>query len=362
MDLIEAQLRLGRARGLTARSVQALLGSFGEQRPHDLLALCERSSLARAALLRVDRARIDADRRWLQRQAITLLDIASPDYPPQLLLIGDPPRLLYCSGRIDALRRTQLAMVGSRRPTMPGALTAREFAGELSLAGLTITSGLALGIDAASHEGALTAGGLTIAVLGSGLDDIYPAEHRALAARIASSGAVISEFPPGTAPRHCHFPRRNRIISGLSRALLVIEAALGSGSLTSARSALTQGRQVFAVPGSIRNPLAHGCHELIRGGAKLIERPAQILEELHFIAPKQMLMTFQQGARERVPSRAKLDKEYEILLDAVGFEAASLDMLVDRTGLPSQSVASMLLILELEGAVGRQADGQYVCL
>jgi DNA processing protein len=362
MDLIEAQLRLGRASGLSARLLQTLLGACGGQRPHDLLALCERSSLARAALLQVDPARVDSDRRWLERERITLLDITSPGYPPQLLSIRYPPRLLYCRGRSDALSFAQLGIVGSRRPTPPAELTARQFAGQLSLAGLTITSGLALGIDAASHEGALAAGGLSVAVLGSGLDDIYPAKHCALAARVACSGALVSELPPATAPRHSHFPRRNRIISGLSRGVLVVEAAIDSGSLITARSAFDQRRPVFAIPGSIRNPLARGCHQLIRQGAKLIEHPRQILEELQITNPKQMLMAFQEGAPGRAAGPGALDKEYEILLDAVGFEAASLDMLVDRTGLPSQSVASMLLILELEGVVGRQADGQYVRL
>jgi DNA processing protein len=362
MDLIEAQLRLGRAHGLTATSLQLLTGSLGAQRPRDLLALCEHSPLVRTALLRVESARVEADRRWLERENIRLLDIISPGYPSRLLPIRYPPRVLYCRGRIEALSSPQLAMAGSRSASPPGKLTAREFSGQLCAAGLTITSGLALGIDAASHEGALAAGGLTVAILGNGLDEIYPAEHRGLAARVAANGAVVSEFPPATAPRRSHFPHRNRIISGLSLGTLVVEAARGSGSLGTAKNAREQGRPVFAIPGSIRNPLAEGCHELIRAGAKLIERPAQILEELQFTIPKQLLIAFQDRPPGHGEERPALDNKYEILLDAVGFEAASLDELVDRTGLSSQSVASMLLILELEGAVGRQADGQFVRL
>jgi DNA processing protein len=363
MDLIEAQLRLARARGLTAGALQRVSATTPSDEPiRDLTWLCRHSGLVRQALLRVDRARVAADRRWLERERIVLLDVTSPRYPPQLASTPQAPRVLYCRGSVDALGSAQLAIVGSRLPTTPGALIAREFAGQLAGAGLTITSGLALGIDAAAHQGALSASGRTIAVLGCGLDTIYPAEHRELAARIAATGAVVSEFPPGTAPRTSHFPRRNRIISGLSQGLLVVEAALGSGSLITAQCATRQGRPVFAIPGSIRNRMVGGCHQLIRAGAKLVERPADILEELPLNASKQMLMAFQDGYSEGSPRGAVLDKEYEILLDAVGFEPAGLDQLVERTGLPSQSVASMLLILELEGVVGRQADGRYMHL
>jgi DNA processing protein len=362
MDLIEAQLRLGRARDLNATSLNASLAAHPPGNRADLLALCEQSATLRAALLEVDAARVRADRRWMEQENIALLDIGNPGYPVQLRSIARPPPLLYVRGCVESLSCAQLAIVGSRRPTATGRLIASEFAAQLSQAGLIITSGLALGIDAASHEGALSAGGRTIAVLGCGLDDIYPAEHRALAAQIALRGAVLSEFPPATAAQSSNFPRRNRIISGLCRALLVVEAALGSGSLISARSARKQERMVFAIPGSIRNPMARGCHELIRDGAKLVECPAQILAELQFSIPKQMLMTFGQADPKRAAAGRTLDKAYELLLDAIGFEPSGLDVLVDRTGLPSQSVASMLLILELEGAVGRQVDGLYVRL
>jgi DNA processing protein len=362
MDLIEAQLRLGRARGLNPASLGALVSAPAPKQRADLLALCEQSPMLRAALLGVEQARVQADRRWVEQHGIGLLDITSQRYPPLLLTIHRAPALLYVRGSLTALDGAQLAIVGSRRPTATGRLIAFEFAAQLSQAGLTITSGLALGIDAAAHEGALSVGGKTIAVLGSGLDDVYPAEHRTLAARIAACGALLSEFPPATPARPSNFPRRNRIISGLARGLLVVEAALGSGSLITARSASREGRALFAIPGSIRNPLARGCHELIRRGATLVECPAQILAELQINTPKQMLMTFEQGGLKFPAGRRRLDKAYELLLDAIGFEPSGLDVLVDRTGLPSQSVASMLLILELEGAVGRQVDGQYVRL
>jgi DNA processing protein len=361
MDLVEAQLRLARARSAQS-ALSARLGAGVRAQHLDLLGLCEHSPAIRSALLAVDDSRIAADRRWTQQYGIGLVDVLSPHYPAQLLSTSRPPSLLYVRGDCEVLKSPQLAIVGSRSPTLTGGLIARDFAGELSQAGLIITSGLALGIDAAAHTGALNAGGKTIAVLGSGLDDIYPAEHRALADRIAACGAVLSEFPPATPARSWHFPRRNRSISGLSRGVLVVEAAPGSGSLITARCALLQQRAVFAIPGSIRNPLARGCHELIRHGATLVDCPAQILKQLQFSIPKQMLMSAGQGPSQLASRPQALDKAYEILLDAVGFEPVSVDALVDRTGLPSQSVASMLLILELDGAVGRQADGQFVRL
>jgi DNA processing protein len=227
-------------------------------------------------------------------------------------------------------------------------------------AGLAITSGLATGIDAAGHEGALSAAGRTIAVLGSALDQIYPRECRALAERIAAQGALVSEFPPGTPPRRANFPRRNRIISGLSLGTLVVEATQHSGSLITAAMTARAGRPVFAIPGSIHNPMARGCHALIRGGARLVESVGDILRELNLDYDKQILISDTEPGLGESKSVPALDKASEILLDAIGFEASSIDALVQRTGLPSQSVASVLLILELEGAVQPQAGGLYV--
>jgi len=371
------RLALGHMCGLTAVQLSGALSALGTRaEPAPLAALFEASraaltqisahvampAAARTVLRSPDLARIEADRQWLQRAQVQLLDATDPAYPMRLGQIADAPALLYVKGDQRALQTPQLAMVGSRSPTLPGRNTARQFAARLCAQGLTITSGLALGIDAASHEGALDSGGLTIAVLGTGLDQIYPSEHQALAERIAASGALVTEFPPHTPPLKSNFPRRNRIISGLSLGLLVVEAACRSGSLISAKLAGDQGREVFAIPGSIHNPLARGCHALIRSGAKLVEDSIDVLEELQFNLPKQVVMELRK-VRERVPRAAlALDKNYKILLDALGFEPASLDLLVDRTGLPSQSVASMLLNLELDGAVGIQAGGLYVRL
>ena len=278
-----------------------------------------------------------------------------PDYPPLLRQISGPPAVLYVLGSIAALASAQLAMVGSRSPTPGGRATARAFAAWFARAGLTVTSGLALGIDAASHEGALAGGGLTVAVCGTGLDRVYPDEHAALAARIAQSGALVSEFPPRTPPLRAHFPRRNRIISGLSLGTLVVEAARKSGSLITARLAAESGREVFAIPGSIHSPVSRGCHQLIKQGAKLVEEAADVLSELRITISKQQLT----GTSLEREQPAELDKEYEMLLDALGFEPTTIDVLVARTHLPGESVASMLLILELEGRVAALPGGRY---
>jgi DNA processing protein len=300
--------------------------------------------------------------RWIERERITLLDPGNPLYPPLLAQTARAPPLLYVQGDAESLRSPQLAMVGSRSCSPVGRHAAQSFAATLVRAGLTITSGLALGIDAASHEAALAAGGRTVAVLGSGIDRPYPPEHRALAERIAARGAVVSEFAPGVPPLKANFPRRNRIISGLSLGTLVIEAGLHSGSLITARISRALGRAVFAVPGSIYNPMSRGCHALIRGGAKLAESGADILQELHIEEIKQGLSAIDAAARSPAAAGTALDKDYKILLDALGFDPASPDALVERTGLSSQSVASMLLILEMEGAVGLQAGGRYLRL
>jgi DNA processing protein len=374
MDALALQLVLGRAPGLRypqlrsaleriasprvdIAAVEALIG----ERPGTLRSLgfkpaaCEWLHAPDAALL-------EADRKWIARERIELLDALDPRYPPLLAQLHCAPALLYVRGAIDALQRPQLAIVGSRSPTEPGRRTAREFAAALVHAGLAITSGLALGIDAAAHEGALSAGGPTVAVLGSGLDRIYPAQHGLLAARIAAHGALISEFPRGMEPLRTHFPQRNRLMSGLSLGTLVVEAARESGSLITAGFALEQGREVFAIPGSIHNPLTRGCHALIRAGAKLVESTADIFEELSNFLPKQGGMPSHRRPDRIRRATTSLDKGQKILLDALGFESASVDTLVERTGFPSHSVASMLLILELEGAIGSQAGGRYVRL
>jgi DNA processing protein len=309
-----------------------------------------------ATLLRnPDEAGIDADLRWLERSGAALLAATDADYPPLLRESPDAPAVLYVLGDPSLLSAPQLAMVGSRSCTAGGRATARQFAAWFARAGLGITSGLALGIDTASHEGALDAGGFTVAVLGCGLDICYPSRNRALFDRIAAAGAVVSEFPPGTEPRPAHFPQRNRIIAGLTSGTLVVEAATESGSLITARLAGVAGREVFAIPSSILNPMARGCHELIRQGAKLVERPEDVMAELKISLVSQLLA--QPSASPA--NGAVLDKEYKILLDALAFEPASVDTLIERTGLNSESIASMLLVLELDGHVAPHPGGRY---
>ena len=274
-------------------------------------------------------------------------------YPRQLKEIADPPPLLFVRGNPLLLAQRQLAIVGSRNPSSSGIDTAFEFAKTLSNHGFVITSGLALGIDAASHRGALAAGNFTIAVAGTGLDRIYPARHKDLATEIVKTGAIISEFPPGTTAKANHFPRRNRIISGLCQGLLVVEAAKESGSLITARMALEQNREVFAIPGSIHNPLARGCNALIRQGAKLVETTQDILEELH--------QYYQEDATNpAIHIESTLDLEQQTLLNHVQFSPTSIDNLVQIIGNSAEIISSMLLILELQGYLEATAGGCYL--
>lgn len=335
--------------------LEALIGA-----PPERFAAFGWSSHASAALAAPDRAQIERDRRWLEHAGARLIDAFCAEYPRQIASLAGAPALLYVLGEAELLRVPQLAMVGSRRPTEEGRRTAHALASQLARSGLAITSGLALGIDGASHTGALEGGGKTVAVLGSGLDRIYPPEHRSLAARIARQGVLLSEFAPASAPRKSHFPRRNSLLSALALGTLVVEATRASGSLLTARLAAQHGRLVLAVPGSIHNPLARGCHQLLREGATLIEGSADVLQALKLSVPEQLLME-QAGRPQAAPAGAEpLDKGHKILLDALGFGSASIDTLVERTGLPSHSIVSMLLILELEGAVQLQPAGRYM--
>ncbi len=289
---------------------------------------------------------IQADLTWLKaandHHVVTLFDA---NYPALLKQIPSAPMVLFVQGDINLLTTAQLAVVGSRNPSPSGKENAFEFARFLTEAGLAITSGLALGIDAASHRGALAAKGKTIAVLGTGLDRMYPAQHKALAHDIVNNGgALVSEFPIGSIAKPDHFPRRNRIISGLSLGTLVVEAALQSGSLITAKFALEQGREVFAIPGSIHNPLAKGCHRLIREGAKLVETGQDVLEELgalNGVVRKQTVEI----------STDNLTSDYTSLLKLIDYSPISVDGLVARSGLKSSEIASMLLILELQGYI-----------
>jgi len=278
---------------------------------------------------------------------LTLVDAA---FPQSLLQTADPPCLLYAKGNIQLLNRPAIALVGSRNATAQGNGNAEAFARALSQAGLTVVSGLALGIDAAAHRGALSGPGSTVAVIGTGADRIYPASNADLAHRIVEAGVIISEFALGTPAAAYNFPRRNRLISGLSRGVLVIEAALGSGSLITARMALEQGREVFAIPGSIHSPLAKGCHQLIKQGAKLVESAQDVLEELRWDATSPRLA---EPAEEARPA-----DEASRLLSLIGFDPVDPDTLSVRAGLTADSLFAMLTVLELEGRVERLPGGR----
>ncbi|UUZ69944.1 DNA-processing protein DprA [Polaromonas sp. P2-4] len=301
---------------------------------------------------------------WLQagddRRIVTLGDAA---YPPALLDIEDPPLMLYMLGvhvnRAHAATKTvaiNLAMVGSRNPTPQGESNARQFAKAFGSAGLCVVSGLALGIDGAAHDGAMLGGGETIAVVGTGLDRVYPKKHLALAHRIAQQGMIISEFPLGTPPLTANFPKRNRIISGLSVGTLVVEAALQSGSLITARLAAEQGKEVFAIPGSIHSPQSRGCHALIKQGAKLVELAQDVLEELHFPLMGTAGSSFTASDGDDSDTAEPAD---DPLLVALGFDAVSLDALQARTGLETARLQAQLLELELNGQVARLPGGLF---
>jgi DNA processing protein len=300
-----------------------------------------------------------AARRWLEEPAHHLVPFTDSRYPRLLRELSTCPVALYVAGNADVLNDPQLSIVGSRNPTPGGCDIASGFAESLAACGLCITSGLAEGIDSAAHRGALAAQGVTIAVLGCGADIVYPRKNASLSERIRFQGALISEFPLGTPPRRENFPQRNRIIAALSLGTLVVEAARRSGSLITARLAGDHNREIFAVPGSIHNPLSRGCHELIRQGAKLTETAADILSELDFSAFFAAGSGASAGPAAPLAIEAGMDKEHKILLDALGFDPADLDVLVVRTGFKPEAVSSMMLILELKGHVQAAPGGRY---
>jgi DNA processing protein len=324
-------------------------------------ALVQHGLEARALeyLVHPDWKAIEKDLEWLNQPGNHLLTYVDKAYPPLLKKISSAPIVLFIRGEPAVLQALQLSMVGSRNPTPPGRQTAHVFAGQLSKLGIVITSGMALGIDYCSHLGAMEAGGRTVAVLGNGPDVIYPKRHKALAERIIEQGgALVSEFSPATPPLAENFPRRNRIISGLAAGVLVIEAAQYSGSLITARHAMEQGREVFAVPGSILNPLTRGCHHLIKQGAKLVESLEDILEELGTLA--QAITEMSNNTPQSADTADTLDEDYRLLLDAVAYEPVSVDRLIEYTGLTADAVSSMLLILEIRGYVATLPGGFYM--
>jgi DNA processing protein len=300
---------------------------------------------------------------WFDRPDAHLLTPADAGYPALLREIASPPPQLFVRGNVDVLSLPQLAIVGSRNATPGGAETAHSFASHLAARGFCITSGLAEGIDAAAHRGALTARGRTLAVCGTGPDIVYPRQHESLADEIvAAGGAIVAEFAPGTPVLRANFPRRNRLISGLSVGTLVVEAGVRSGALITARHAMEQGREVFAIPGSIHNPVARGCHKLIRSGAKLVETAADILEELGSLLASLRLADAperEEALLAAPDNAAETDKVYTQLLVAMGWDPVDADSLVTRSGLTIGEVSSMLLMLELQGSVRALSSGRY---
>lgn len=300
---------------------------------------------------------IDAQLAALARVGADVVPITDSRYPPLLRTIHDPPPLLYVRGDTAVMSQAQLAMVGSRRASPAGVRAAADLAAQSVRAGLHITSGLALGIDGAAHQGALAAGGRSVAVMATGIDQVYPYRHRGLAAELEGGGCLVSEFPPGVPPLQYNFPRRNRIISGLSLGVLVVEAALPSGSLITARTALEQGREVFALPWSIYHAGGAGCLHLLRDGAKMVETVQDVLEELgSMYALQQDLLPAPDGAQEESGS---LSDSQQHLLQLVGYESVSVDELVQLSSLPAARVMAELTFLEIQGVVTR-AGGGYI--
>jgi DNA processing protein len=292
---------------------------------------------------------------WLQKDNAHLITLADSAYPQALLEISNPPAVLYAIGNVHWLNHPSIAMVGSRSATPQGEKNAEDFAISLCNQGLCVVSGMALGIDGAAHRGALKANGATIAVVGTGLDIVYPARHRDLAHKIAERGLIISEFPLGTPSKAQNFPRRNRLISGLSLGCLVVEANIDSGSLITARLATEQGREVFAIPGSIHSPVAKGCHQLIKQGAKLVESVQDVLEELKIVLPN--ISPF--GLMGKLPDNTTIGSQPNTILDAMGFDAINFETLRALSGLTTEALSSMLMILELEGKITTLTGGKY---
>lgn len=349
-------LALIRADGIGPGTALRLLERFGDPAtlldaaPADWRAAGLPEAL-HAGLARPDWAGVDRDLDWLEAPGRALVTIQDAKFPARLRAVPHAPLALFCQGAASLLDRPQLAIVGARSATAGGRELAHGFASELTRRGLLVSSGLALGIDGAAHRGALEAGGATLAVCGTGLDRVYPARHRELAHAIAERGLLVSEFPTGTPPLPDHFPRRNRILSGLAHGVLVVEAAVQSGSLVTARLAMEQGREVFAIPGSIHSPTSRGVHQLIRQGAKLTETVDDILDEL---APQLVGRSI-----ERAAPPPTLEPEQRRVLEALGHDPLQFDRLVERLALPVDRLSATLLALELRGHIASLPGGTY---
>ena len=406
---LAAWLSLADARRLTRATLRALVDAFGgaqevRAQPFESLAAIAGDEAARAVLAQptADFDEVVAGvAAWCAKPGNALVSLSDPGYPAALLTMHDPPPLLYVKGRLELLHAPGVAIVGSRNATPQGLDDAGRFAQALASAGLTVVSGLALGIDGAAHRGALDAHGGTVAIIGTGADIVYPARHRALAHEVAARGAIVSEWPLGTPARREHFPQRNRLIAGLARGVLVIEAALRSGSLITARLANEMGREVFAVPGSIHAPLSRGCHQLIKEGAKLTETPDDIFEELGIPPPPPLSGAGVPGVPGAVavagvpvppsaphaphapsaadaarppawaqpsstpapanpPERARLDARAARVLDALGHAPTTLEILAARTDIDSAALQGTLLELELAGHLCSLPGGRFV--
>jgi len=351
-------LQLTLTPGLSAAALRGMLRHFGL--PEAILSR-PRSELAayasRAAMEALDsesvKASVSCAMEWLRDPGHFAITLADDRYPRALLEITDPPAVLYIAGRPELLQSPSLAVVGSRNASAQGEANAANFARVFSEAGLTIVSGLALGIDAAAHRGGLRGPGSTIAVLGTGIDVVYPRRNAELAREIAANGALVSEFPLGTPPAAYNFPRRNRLISGLSRGCLVVEAALASGSLITAKAAADQGRDVFAIPGSIHSPLHKGCHALIKTGAKLVESAEDVLAELSG------LQSGSSSSASRLPTSQSPELDDTGLLAYMGHDPVDVDSLCSLAGLSAERVSRELLRLELDGRVTVLPGGLY---
>lgn len=405
---VRAWLALASVRALSPATLRALLAAFGDAqtllaRPPGELARIAGAELARsvAAATRADVGeQLERTLAWCARPGNTLLALDDPAYPPALLNMHDPPPLLYVCGRLECLHAPSLAIVGSRNATPQGTEDAGRFARELAGEGLVIVSGLALGVDAAAHRGALEAGGETVAVVGTGADVVYPAAHRTLAQDIAAHGAIVSEWPLGTPAKPAHFPQRNRLIAGMTKGVLIVEAALRSGSLITARLANEMGRDVFAIPGSIHAPLSRGCHQLIKDGAMLTEMPGDVLDGLGLApvpaagAPKARASRRHETAESESPGAAApptprtrrprhspppqtlplfdsppalparatraLSADATRVLEALGHAPAALEILAARTEMDSAALQGALLELELGGCLAVLPGGRYL--
>lgn len=371
-EALDAWLRVIRAPGLGSTRIRELLSQFGSIR-----ALADASAAqlrgarvptaAMAWLSQPDMALLEADRAWLSAPDHHLLSCDSSDFPALLESSVRPPAALFVRGDPQWLWFAQIAVVGSRNPTEGGRANARDFARDLARSGLVITSGLADGIDASAHRAALDAGRPTVAVIATGPDVIYPARNAALADAIAANGVIVSEYPPGTTPQRGHFPQRNRVIAGLSLGTLVVEAAQRSGALITARLAAEAGREVFALPGSIHNPMAKGCHRLIREGAALVETVQEITEALTphaeqlATALRGRLGAVDQTTAPNPPPTRNDDPDYQRLRAALGHDPVAIDVLVQRSGLTVDTLSSMLLMLELDGQVVAEHGRYALC-